>query len=73
VGLPNFFATFFMIESLKSPLFVGHTAVAYSLYSVVGVVLVFVTGALVWRERVTAMSVAGVLVAVAAIVLLNYF
>jgi multidrug transporter EmrE-like cation transporter len=73
VGVPNFFATFFMIETLKSPLFMGHTAVAYSLYSVAGVVLVFMAGALVWRERVTAASVVGVLVAVAAIVLLNNF
>jgi hypothetical protein len=73
VGFPNFFATFFMIETLKSPLFLGHSAVAYSLYSVAGVVLVFVTGALVWRERVTAVSVAGALVAALAIVLLNQF
>jgi multidrug transporter EmrE-like cation transporter len=73
VGLPNFFATFFLIETLKSPLFLGHTAVAYSLYSVAGVVLVFMAGALVWRERVTAASVVGVLVAISAIVLLNNF
>jgi multidrug transporter EmrE-like cation transporter len=40
---------------------------------VAGVVLVFMAGALVWRERVTAASVVGVLVAISAIVLLNNF
>jgi len=73
LGVPNFFATFFLLESLRSPLFADHSAVVYSVYSVTGVVLVFAAGALVWREPVTYRSVLGVLVAVGAIILLNNF
>jgi len=73
LGVPNFFATFFLLESLRSPLFADHSAVVYSVYSVAGVVLIFAAGALVWREPVTYRSALGVLVAVGAIILLNNF
>jgi drug/metabolite transporter (DMT)-like permease len=73
LGVPNFFATFFLLESLRSPLFSDHSAVVYSVYSVAGVVLIFAAGALVWREPVTYRSALGVLVAVGAIILLNNF
>ena len=73
LGIPNFFATFFLLESLRSPLFADHSAVVYSVYSVAGVVLIFAAGALVWREPVTYRSALGVLVAVGAIILLNNF
>jgi multidrug transporter EmrE-like cation transporter len=71
LGLPNFLTTFFLMESLKTPLFQGQSAVAYTLYSVAGVVLAFAGGALLWRERVTPSNLAGAALAAFAIVLLN--
>lgn len=73
LGAPNFFATFFLLESLKSPLFADRSAVVYSVYSVAGVVLVFAAGALIWREPVSYRSALGLLIAVGAIILLNNF
>ncbi|MFP4419321.1 MAG: hypothetical protein ACLFRG_02135 [Desulfococcaceae bacterium] len=71
LGIPNFLTTFFLMESLKTPLFQNQSAVAYTLYSVAGVVLAFAGGALLWRERVTRANLAGAALAAVAIVLLN--
>ncbi|MBU0490835.1 MAG: hypothetical protein KKA73_08535 [Chloroflexi bacterium] len=71
LGIPNFFSTYFLLEALNDPFFTGQSTVVYTLYSVLGVMLAFGAGALVWRERVTRANVLGVLVAIAAIVLLN--
>lgn len=71
LGIPNFLTTFFLMESLKSPLFLERSAVAYTLYSVAGVVLAFAGGALLWRERVSRANLAGAAMAALAIVLLN--
>lgn len=71
LGIPNFFTTYFLMESLRSPAFLDRTAVAYTLYSVMGVTLAFSAGVLVWREQVTRTGMAGFLAAVVAITLLN--
>ena len=71
LGIPNFFSTFFLLESLRSPVFADLSMVVYALYSVCGVALAFGAGALFWKERVTRANIVGVLFAVAAIVLLN--
>jgi multidrug transporter EmrE-like cation transporter len=71
LGVPNFLTTFFLMESLKTELFVDQSAVAYTLYSVAGVVLAFAGGALLWRESVTRSNLVGAAVAAVAIVLLN--
>ncbi len=71
LGFPNFFASFFLMESLKSPFFLERSAVAYSWYSVVGVTLAFGAGVLVWKERVSRMNLVGVAAGLAAITLLN--
>lgn len=71
LGIPNFASTYFLLESLKAPVFAGLSAVVYALYSVLGVTLAFAAGALLWRERVTRRNLVGVGVAIAAIVLLN--
>jgi multidrug transporter EmrE-like cation transporter len=71
LGVPNFFSTYFLVESLGAPAFNGMSAVVYTLYSVVGVVLAYLAGALIWEERLTRRNQAGVALAVVAIVLLN--
>jgi drug/metabolite transporter (DMT)-like permease len=71
LGVPNYFSTYFLLESLRSPLFAGLSAVVYALYSVIGVVLAFGAGWLLWKEPLTARHRAGVLLAVVAIALLN--
>jgi drug/metabolite transporter (DMT)-like permease len=71
LGIPNFLTTFFLMESLKTPMFLDRSAVAYTLYSVAGVALAFAGGALLWRERVRRTHLAGAVMATVAIALLN--
>jgi drug/metabolite transporter (DMT)-like permease len=71
LGVPNYFSTYFLVESLRSPAFAGLSAVVYALYSVVGVVLAYLAGTLIWKERPTRRNQVGVALAVIAIVLLN--
>jgi drug/metabolite transporter (DMT)-like permease len=71
LGVPNFFTTFFLLESLRAPLFARRSAVVYALYSVVPAVLVFAMGPVIWREKVTRGNLVGALVAVVSIALLN--
>ncbi|GBC61733.1 hypothetical protein DENIS_2695 [Desulfonema ishimotonii] len=72
LGVPNFFATYFMMECLKSPVFQNQSAIVYTLYSVTGVALAFGAGVTIWKERVTRANVLGVFAVIAAIALLNY-
>ena len=71
IGVPNMVHIFFLLQALQTPLFTGRSAVAYTIYSALGVILVFGGGVFFWREPVQRQSVAGILVAVAAIILLN--
>ncbi len=71
LGIPNFFSTYFLMESLRTPFFAGLSAVVYALYSALGVILTFLAGALIWREPLTRRNRVGVFVAVIAVVLLN--
>jgi len=71
LGVPNFFSTYLIIESLRAPALQGHSAIVYAVYSAAGVVLAFLAGALVWREPLTGRNRLGVIVAVAAVALLN--
>ena len=71
IGVPNFFTSYFLLESLKSPFFAEHSAIAYTLYSAVGVLLVFCLGAIIWREKITRGHLIGIALAVTAIVLLS--
>jgi len=71
LGIPNILATYFLLECLKSEVFLNHSAVVYTLYSVMGVTLAFAAGTLFWKEPVTRSNMLGVAVAIAAISLLN--
>jgi drug/metabolite transporter (DMT)-like permease len=71
LGAPNFGSTYFLLESLKAPAFAGRSAVVYGLYSIIAATLVFAIGPVLWKEKVTIGNVAGVAIAIAAIVLLN--
>lgn len=71
LGIPNFFSTFFLLEALRTSVFINNSAAAYSLYSSAGVVLAFTAGALIWREKVTGLNISGVIVGIIAIILLN--
>ena len=71
LGVLNYFSTFFLLETLRTPLFADNSAVAYSLYSIAGVALLFAAGAIFWRERVTRLNVAGLALVIAAVILLN--
>jgi drug/metabolite transporter (DMT)-like permease len=71
LGVPNFFSTYFLMESLRAPGLQGHSAIVYAVYSAMGVVLAFLAGWLLWREVLTGRNRVGVALAVAAVVLLN--
>jgi len=71
LGVPNFFSTFFLVESLRAPQLRGHSAVVYAVYSAAGVILAFVAGTVLWKEPLTGRNRLGVAVAVAAVALLN--
>jgi multidrug transporter EmrE-like cation transporter len=71
LGVPNFLSTYFLLESLQTPVFATRSAVVYTLFSVAGVTMAFAAGALVWKEKVTRCNILGVLSATGAIILLN--
>jgi multidrug transporter EmrE-like cation transporter len=71
LGLPNYLSTYFLLECLRAPAFQGRSAVVYAIYSAAGVALTFAAGPLIWRERLEPRHRAGVVVALAAVILLN--
>ena len=71
IGGPNVVHVFFLVQALQTETFASRSAVAYTIYSALGVILVFGAGVLWWREPVQRTSVAGVFVAIIAIILLN--
>ncbi len=71
LGVPNFFTSYFLLETLRSPTFFHQSAVAYTLFSVAGVSLAFGAGVLIWREAVSRSHIMGFMLALAAITLLN--
>ncbi len=71
LGFPNVLSTVFILSALMSPVFHERSAIVYSLYSIVGVMLAFTAGAVLWKEKVTNYNIAGVAAAVMAIILLN--
>ena len=71
LGIPNFFSTYFLMESLRTPALQGHSAIVYAVYSALGVVLAFLAGRIFWQEPLNARNRVGVVIAVAAVVLLN--
>ena len=71
LGIPNFLSTYYLIESLQSSFFESQSAVVYTLFSVVGVMLAFGSGVIIWKEKVKWSNLVGVLCAVGAIILLN--
>ena len=72
LGIPNIFATYFLMQCLNSQAFRDNSAVAYTVYSVLGVALAFAAGTLIWRERVTHSSMLGVGAVIAAITLMGW-
>jgi len=72
LGIPNFFSTYFLMESLKTSTFIDNSAVVYSLYSVMGVTLAFGAGVLIWKEKINGFNFIGFIAAVIAIILLNF-
>ena len=71
LGLPNYFSTFFLMASLKSQYFTDKSAVVYALYAVMGVILAFAGGVIIWREKVSKWNFLGVAFAIIAIILLD--
>lgn len=71
LGFPNYLTTLFLLEALKNPFFQDRSAIVYSLYSVAGVLLAFIVGVTIWRERVPRTAVWGILAAITAIILIN--
>ena len=71
LGIPNYFSTFFLMLSLKSQYFADKSAVTYALYAVMGVILAFLGGVIIWREKVNRWNVLGVAFAIVAIILLD--
>ena len=71
LGVPSFFSTFFLVESLRAPRLQGHSAIVYAVSSAAGVILAFVAGSVFWKEPLTARNRLGVAVAVTAVALPN--
>ena len=71
LGVPNFFSTYFLLEALRDGFFIGQSATVYTLYSVAGLTLAFCAGAIFWKEKVGPKNIAGVVIAIVAIILLN--
>jgi drug/metabolite transporter (DMT)-like permease len=71
MGVPNYYSTFFLLESLKAPLFIGLSMVVYTVYSTACLVIDFSAGSFVFKEKVTVINLIGIVVAAVAIALLN--
>ncbi len=71
LGGPNFLSTYFLMESLQTPVFSTRSAVVYTLYSVIGVILAFCSGVVIWKEKMTWGNILGIIFAVGSIVSLN--
>ncbi len=71
LGIPNFSATYFLLESLKSPEFSGKSAILYTFYSTGTLILAFLAGILIWKEKTDYCKIVGAVGAIIAIILLN--
>ncbi|MEM7117009.1 MAG: GRP family sugar transporter [Chloroflexota bacterium] len=71
IGVFNFSYTYALLASLRAPIFQNNSAIVYTLVNVGIMLTVFIAGIIIWRERVTRRNIAGVGVAVVALVLLN--
>ncbi|MEE2716786.1 MAG: hypothetical protein VX610_05100 [SAR324 cluster bacterium] len=72
LGLTNFMVIGGLLGALRSELFIGHSAVAYTLHSVSVVLLGTLVGVGIWRERMSRRNWVGIGFAVAAVVVLNF-
>ena len=71
VGIPNFLATYGILNALQSTDFIGRSAIAYTLQGGANALLIFLAGAFFWRESVQARNYLGLLFALSAIICLN--
>ena len=71
LGGPNFLSTYFLLESLQTQVFSTRSAVVYTLFSVVGVILAYSSGVVIWKEKLTWANILGVAFASGSIILLN--
>ena len=68
LGIPNFLSAYFILKVLQN--FPG--AIAFPLNNIGIIVLSVVVGRLVWKERLEKQTAAAIVIAAAAVVLLNF-
>jgi multidrug transporter EmrE-like cation transporter len=72
LGVSNFCMFFFLLQALRHEDFSNASAVAYTLHAVMNIILVSCAGFLIWKERLERTGYMGILLAIAAVFLLNF-
>ena len=72
LGVSNFCMFFFLLQALRHEDFSNASAVAYTLHAVMNIILVSCAGILIWKERLERTGYMGILLAIAAVFLLNF-
>ncbi len=67
IGIPNYFSSFFLLNSLKSL----EAVVVYPTYSVATIVVITLVGVLFFKEKLKIKEIIGMIVIIASIILLN--
>jgi drug/metabolite transporter (DMT)-like permease len=70
LGVPNFFSIYFLIMAVRNPLL--DDSITYALNNVGIVMLSFLVGIIVFKEKTTMLKVVGGIVSIAAILLLSW-
>lgn len=67
IGIPNYFSSYFLINSLKTL----NAVVVYPTYSVSAIVIITIVGLLFFKEKLKIKEIIGMIIIIASIILLN--
>ena len=67
IGIPNYFSSYFLINSLKTL----NAVVVYPTYSVSTIVIITIVGILFFKEKLKIKEIIGIIIIIASIILLN--
>ena len=63
---------FFLLQALRHEDFIEASSIAYTLHAVINIILVSSAGILIWKERLERSGYLGILLAISAVILLNF-
>ena len=72
LGFSNYCMFFFLLQALRHEDFIDASAIAYTLHAVISIILVSSAGILIWKERLERSGYLGILLAISAVILLNF-